>query len=137
MTALLEVRNASKVFGGGGGFFKRKQPTVALDNFSLTIPDDRAAFMAVAGESGSGKTTLANLILGFLHPSQGEVLYKGQNLASMTREQRQVFRREVQGIFQEPFQVYNPFYKVDHMLTTPIAKFRLASTKDETHELMV
>ena len=38
------------------------------------------------------------------------------------------FRREVQAIFQDPFEVYNPFYKVDHLLTTPIAKFGLAKS---------
>src|SRR5258708_15626074 len=136
MTALLEVRNVRKVFDSGG-FLKKKNQTIALENFSLTIPDDRPTFTAVAGESGSGKTTLANLILGFLHPTSGEVLYNGQNLAQMTRDEHQVFRREVQAIFQDPFDVYNPFYNVDHMLTTPITKFRLARTKAGINDLMV
>ena len=36
------------------------------------------------------------------------------------------FRRDVQAIFQDPYEVYNPFYRVDHVLTTPVRKFRLA-----------
>src|SRR5690242_12823249 len=137
MTALLEVRNVRKVFGGGRGFFKRKRQVVALDNFSLAIPDESPTFTAVAGESGSGKTTLANLILGFLSPSSGQVLYRGQDLDQMTRDERRVFRREVQAVFQDPFEVYNPFYKVDHLLTTAIAKFSLARSRAEAHGLMV
>src|SRR5574339_13606 len=93
-------------------------------------------FTAVAGESGSGKTTLANLILGFLTPTQGEILYKGKDLSKMTPEELQVFRQEVQAIFQDPFEVYNPFYKVDHMLTTPLHKFGLASTRQGRYDLI-
>ena len=46
------------------------------------------------------------------------------------------FRRHVQAIFQDPYEVYNPFYKVDHVLTTPVRKFRLASSKEEAHQLI-
>ena len=137
MTALLEIKNVRKVFGSGRGFFRSKRQVVALENFSLVIPDDVPTFTAIAGESGSGKTTLANLILGFLAPSSGQVLHRGQDLATMTREQWSVFRREIQAIFQDPFEVYNPFYKVDHILTAPIAKFHLAQSKMEAHDLMV
>jgi oligopeptide/dipeptide ABC transporter ATP-binding protein len=137
MTPLLEVRNVRKVFGGGRGLFKSKRQVVALDTFSLAIPDAPPTFTAVAGESGSGKTTLANLILGFLSPSSGQVLYRGQDLSQMNRHERKVFRREVQAVFQDPFEVYNPFYKVDHLLTTAIAKFDLARSKTEARDLMV
>src|SRR5215510_9277768 len=136
MTSLLEVKNVRKVFGGGGGLFRRKAPTVALDDISLTIPSDTPTFTALAGESGSGKTTLANLILGFLSPTSGSILYKGQDLSTMRAEEHQMFRREVQAIFQDPFEAYNPFYKIDHLLSTPIRKFRLAHSKSEAQELM-
>jgi peptide/nickel transport system ATP-binding protein len=43
------------------------------------------------------------------------------------------FRHDVQAIFQDPFEVYNPFYKVDHILTMPIQKFGLAASKDEAY----
>jgi oligopeptide/dipeptide ABC transporter ATP-binding protein len=128
MTALLEARNVSRVYGSG--------PTanVALDSFSLTLDDDVASFTTIAGESGSGKTTLARLLLGFSRPTSGEVLYRGKNLWSMSRGDWLAFRHEVQAIFQDPFEVFNPFYKVDHLLTVPIAKFRLARSKAEARD---
>ena len=57
------------------------------------------------------------------------MLYRGKNLRKMARGDWMEFRREVQAIFQDPFEVFNPFYKVDHLLTVPVAKFRLARSK--------
>ena len=123
MTAFLEARNVTKVFGHGEG------ATVALADFSYAIREGTASITAVAGESGSGKSTLARLFLGFIHPTQGEVLYRGKDLRQLTRQERKDFRREVQAIFQDPFGVYNPFYRVDHLLTTPVKTFKLANSR--------
>ncbi|MCY4412830.1 MAG: ATP-binding cassette domain-containing protein, partial [Caldilineaceae bacterium] len=61
MSALLEVKHITKVFGGG--LFSRNR-TVALQDFSLTIASEPPTITAVVGESGSGKTTLARMLLG-------------------------------------------------------------------------
>jgi peptide/nickel transport system ATP-binding protein len=123
-TPLLELRAVSKVYGGG--FLKKRESVVALDGLSLTLPDDRPTITAIAGESGSGKTTLAHLLLGHLSPTAGQVLYRGRDVARMSSRERLQFRREVQPIFQDPFAAFNPFYRVDHVLTMPIKRFRLA-----------
>jgi len=133
MMPFLELRHVTKVyrrgaFGGG--------KTLALEDISLTVSGEPPSIVALAGESGSGKTTLGLLLLGFLTPTEGDVLYRGQALSQLSQEQRESFRREVQGIFQDPFAVYNPFYKVDHVLTVPIRKFRLAGSHAEARALM-
>lgn len=133
MAALLEARNVSKVFGGG--LLSRKQ-LVALANASVAIQDDRPTIIAIAGESGSGKTTLARLLLGITEPSDGQILYKGQNLRTMNAQSRRTFRREVQAVFQDPFEVYNPFYNVDHVLTMPIDKFFPGTSAAATRQMM-
>ena len=46
----------------------------------------------------------------------GAVLYKGANLQSLSGAEQRAFRRDVQVIFQDPFEAYNPFYRVDHVL---------------------
>src|SRR5262249_58289733 len=56
----------------------------------------------------------------------------GRASAPMSRRERRVFRREVQAVFQDPYEVYNPFYRVDHVLTVPIAKFGLAASRADT-----
>ena len=128
MTALLEARNVTKVFGGG--LFQRQQ-NVALKDFSLAIDAERPSIIAVVGESGSGKTTMGRLLLGFETPTQGEVLYQGKDLRRFSTEDWRRFRRDVQAIFQDPFGVFNSFYKVDHVLTTPLEKFGLADSKEQ------
>jgi ABC-type oligopeptide transport system ATPase subunit len=130
---LIELRDVTKVFGGG---VLSQQETVALQDFSYAVQAQPPTITAVVGESGSGKTTMANLMLGFETPTTGAVLYRGTDLKRASGAERRTFRREVQAIFQDPYGVYNSFYKVDHVLTTPIAKFRLAKSRAEEAELI-
>ncbi len=133
MTALLEARHITKIFGGG--LFDRSK-TLALDDFSMAIGSDAASITAIVGESGSGKTTLARLLLGVTQPTQGSVLYNGRDLRQLAADESLHFLRDVQVIFQDPFEVYNPFYRVDHVLTTPIDYMRLATSRQEKWALI-
>ncbi|MBM3522253.1 MAG: ABC transporter ATP-binding protein [Alphaproteobacteria bacterium] len=118
------------------GVAKRYGATVALDRLSLRLDADRAPIVAVAGESGSGKTTLASLLLGFVEPSEGEIRYGGAPLARLDAAARRAYRREVQAVFQDPFAVYNPFYRVDHALTEPLTLFGLARSTTEAKAML-
>ena len=126
MTPVLEARQVTKTFGGG---LLDRRYTVALRHFSLALAEGRPSITAIVGESGSGKTTLARLLLGLLTPTEGQVAYRGRDLTAMSRADWRIFRREVQAVFQDPYEVYNPFYRVDHVLTVPVAKFRLATSR--------
>jgi oligopeptide/dipeptide ABC transporter ATP-binding protein len=126
MTELLRTDHASKSYG----------PLTALRDVSLSIDQDRPSITAVVGESGSGKTTLARILLGLVAPTTGRVLYHGEDLSGLGAQARMAFRRDVQAIFQDPYEVYNPFYRVDHVLTTPVRKFRLAKTAAEGRSLI-
>jgi peptide/nickel transport system ATP-binding protein len=90
----------------------------------------------IAGESGSGKTTLANLILGFIGPTSGQIFYKGQEVATMDREQALQYRQEVQAVFQDPYEVYNPFYRVKHIFDLVVRRFKLAPNRREARDLV-
>ena len=131
---VLELQNVSKVFGGG---LLRRKLTVAVDDVSLGIPRDNPGIIAVAGESGSGKTTLARLMLGIIPPTEGAIYFNGHDIAALNRRDRREFRREVQPIMQDPFEVYNPFYKVDHVLMAPVTNFGLAQNKREARDLVI
>ena len=131
---VLELENVSKVFGGG---LLRRNITVAVDDVSLGIPRENPGIIAVAGESGSGKTTLARLMLGIIPPTEGAIYFNGHDIASLNRSEKREFRREVQPIMQDPFEVYNPFYKVDHVMMAPVQNFGLARSKSEARDLVV
>jgi ABC-type oligopeptide transport system ATPase subunit len=132
--SLIELRHVRKVFGGGS-LFKRRE-VAALKDFSLSIDADRPSITAVVGESGSGKTTMARLLLGLELPSSGQVLYRGTELQRLSKSEWREYRKNVQAIFQDPFGVYNSFYRVDHVLETPIRKFKLAGSRNEERRLM-
>ncbi len=125
---LLEARGVGKVFGGGT--FSKRQ-TVALEDVTLRVDVEQPSITAIVGESGSGKTTLARSLLGLVKPTTGAVLYQGKDLRSLNGTERKQFLRDVQVIFQDPYEVYNPFYYVDHVLEMPVARFGLASSKQE------
>lgn len=133
MKTLLELRDVTKVFGGG---FFSKNRTTALEDLSFSLAADQPSITAIVGESGSGKTTLARLLLGIISPTRGHISYKGRDVASMSRAEGKEFRREVQPIFQDPFEVFNPFYRVDHVLKVPISKFKLARSGEEEQSII-
>lgn len=133
MTNLLEFRNVTKVYTSG---LLTKSSTTALQDVSLKITEEDSTIIAVAGESGSGKTTLAMLLLGFIAPTSGQILYRGQDIRYLRGQERLTFRREVQAVFQDPFAVFNPFYTVDHLLSVPIKRFKLASNDREARMKM-
>jgi peptide/nickel transport system ATP-binding protein len=136
MPKLLEFKNVSKIYTSGG-FLTAQSSTNALTNLSLTLNENEPTIMTVAGESGSGKTTLAMLLLGFISPTSGEILYRDRDISTLRGEDRLTFRREVQAVFQDPFAVFNPFYTVDHLLTVPIKRFKLAKSRSEARDKMV
>ena len=134
MSALLELRNVTKIYSHG---LVARTSTVALSDVSLTLREEEPTIMTVAGESGSGKTTLAMLLLGFLPPTTGSIFYKGQDISRIKGDDKVTFRREVQAVFQDPFAVFNPFYTVDHLLSVPIRRFHLARNRSQARDRMV
>lgn len=133
MSAVLELHNASKIYKGG---LFRSQSTAALHGVTLSFDDERPMILSIAGESGSGKTTLGMLMLGFIDPTEGQVLYKGRDLWKSPKPVWKEFRREIQAIFQDPFEVFNPFYTVDHVMSLPLNKFNLAASQSDRRVLM-
>ncbi len=133
--SLLNIRNATKVYrqrkASGGS-----QEVVALQDFNLTIPKNPASIITIAGESGSGKTTLAQVILGFTRLSSGQIIYDGQDMSNASAAQLKDYRQHVQAVFQDPFGVYNPFYRVEHVFNTVIHNFKLASDKAKVREMI-
>jgi len=135
---LLELRNITKVFriGGGLGLFSTRT-IKAVDSVSFTMPADKPVIVALVGESGSGKTTIARMILGLLKPTSGDILYRGRSVSQWLKENRLEYYKEVQPIFQDPYSIYNPFYRIDRVLKMTIRKFKLASSEQEAEKMIV
>ena len=133
---LLQIRDATKIYSSGGFLGSGKKSVVALDNFNMTIAESPATITTIAGESGSGKTTLANLVLGFIKLSSGNIIFDGEDITDMSSEQLKEYRRNVQAVFQDPFGVYNPFYRIDHVFDLVNKHFSLSDNQSEYRDMV-
>ena len=97
---LFQVQNLSKFFQSG------KNTVRALDGVSFDIV--RGETLSLVGESGCGKTTCARTLLGVYEPTEGSVLWNGQDTKSLTHARRTDFRRRNQMIFQDPYASLDP-----------------------------
>jgi len=129
---LLDVCGATKLYRGG--LLSTGRKVVALQDCNLTLSGEPAAITTIAGESGSGKTTLAWAVLGFVKLTAGRILYRGQDVAAMNRRQRLDYRRQVQAVFQDPYAVFNPFYRAGHIFDLVTRRFGIAANRREARE---
>ena len=111
---LLQVDNVVRQYALGGLFGRGHR---AVDGVSFEVGAARPEIMALIGDSGSGKTTMARLILGTVAPSSGTIRFKGVDTATQRgRAARLAFMRQVQPIFQNPFEAFNPLKRLDRYL---------------------
>ncbi len=104
---------------------------VAVDRASFTLTADPPQIVSLVGESGSGKSTIARIILGLQRPTGGSVTYCGQDIFHLSGPAYDVYRRDVQPVFQDPYGIFNPFYRVDRVFWRPIEKFGLAKSRPD------
>ncbi len=131
---LLETKDLTKVFQIGS--FLKKGSLTAVDRVSFTLPSEDPQITALVGESGSGKTTIAKLILSFLKPTYGKILYKGKDIWELPKRGRENYWKKVQLIPQDPYASYNPFYKVDHLLKESVKNFGLFKSSSEADNII-
>ncbi|MDO9286672.1 MAG: dipeptide ABC transporter ATP-binding protein [Aquabacterium sp.] len=115
---VLEVRSLAKSFFIKQGLFgQREFKAVQGVNFKLR----RGHTLGVVGESGSGKTTMGLTRLRLHEPTGGEVIFDGQNLLALSDRERQVMRRRIQIVFQNPYASLNPRFTIGQTLVEPMA----------------
>ncbi|MEM9289346.1 MAG: ABC transporter ATP-binding protein [Pseudomonadota bacterium] len=104
---LIEGRGLTKCFPMPKAHpFARSQVKQALIDAAIEVRAGET--LAIVGESGSGKSTLASLMLGLAPPSEGEVLWKGENFIVLPPGRQRPLRRYVQPVFQDPFASFDP-----------------------------
>jgi ABC-type glutathione transport system ATPase component len=113
---IIETREVTRYFNVGHGSLRRGRSMLkAVDGVSLTI--SRGETLALVGETGSGKTTFGRLLLGLYKPTGGEILYRGSSMLDPRGETVHTVRRQIQGVFQDPYSSLNPTMTVGQSLT--------------------
>jgi oligopeptide transport system ATP-binding protein len=123
--ALVEVRGLKKHFPIRSGFLSRVSANLlAVDGVSFWIK--RGETLGLVGESGSGKSTTGRAILRLIEPTDGTVLFDGEDVRAMEREALQKLRRRAQIIFQDPFASLNPRMTVGDAIREVLKVHKLA-----------
>ena len=114
-STILQVDGLKKYFPIRRGFFQRVTGWVkAVENVSFQIPEGKT--LGLVGESGCGKTTVARLILRLLQVDEGKILYRNQDISSLSEKEMKPFRKQIQIIFQDPYGSLNPRMTVGQTL---------------------
>ena len=115
---ILAVEHLKVYFESSRGLFEKKKFVKAVDDISFSI--ERGETLALVGESGSGKTTTARAIVRLVKPSDGAIIFGDQDITALKGNELKEYRREVQYIFQDPYESLNPRQTVFDAIATPI-----------------
>ena len=116
---LLTVQHLRKYFPVGGGWWHKSNLAVhAVDDVSFVLHPGEV--MAVVGESGCGKSTLALTLLGLEKPSSGQIIFAGQDVTALDGAALKAMRRQMQMIFQDPYESLNPLMTVGELVAEPL-----------------
>jgi peptide/nickel transport system ATP-binding protein len=137
---LIEVRDLVKHFPLKQGIVLQRQVGAvrAVDGISFDVFEGET--LGLVGESGCGKSTTARLVTRLLEPTEGSIVYKGNDIAHSSRAELKPLRRDMQMIFQDPYSSLNPRKTVGSIIGEPFIIHRLerdeGARKKRVQELM-
>lgn len=112
---ILQTRNLNFAYHAGAPI---------LNDVNISIM--RGQNVGLVGESGSGKSTILRLLLGIHRPTQGQILFSGDELSLKDKEQARRFRSQVQVVFQDPYSSLDPRQRVDQVIAEPLRSLGIA-----------
>lgn len=126
---LVEVKHLKQYFG------TKKNLVKAIDDISFDIYEGET--FGLVGESGSGKSTTGRALLRLYQPTDGEILFEGKDIATLTKGKELLeFRKEAQMIFQDPYASLDSRMKVRDIIAEGIDIHHLAATKEERNQMV-
>lgn len=135
---LIKVENLKKYFPVNKGFKdifnKEKTYVKAIDDISFEIGEGE--ILGLAGESGSGKTTTGEILVKLQDITGGEITFKGHDFMAKSSEENKRFRKEVQMIFQDPYETLNPRFTIFETIAEPL-KIHGMKEKDKIYEKVI
>ena len=105
---ILKLEGLKKHFNTttGGAFNKQKAVLKAVDGIDLEVAPGET--IGLVGESGCGKTTAGRTILKLYEPTEGKIIFEGEDISKLSQAKMKPYRRQMQMIFQDPYASLNP-----------------------------
>jgi ABC-type oligopeptide transport system ATPase subunit len=123
---LLSVQNLAKYFEDSTGILK------AVDGVSLDIFPGET--LGVVGESGSGKTTLGRTLMRLYRPEHGNIWFDNRDITKLNENKLRPLRKEIQMIFQNPYESLSPRLKVGEILEEPLFIQKIGTKQERTEK---
>lgn len=120
---ILEVKHVTKRYPAAG------HGQLAAD-YDVNLELYRGRTLGIVGESGCGKSTLARMLASLEPPTEGEILYRGKNLAQLKGEALRLHRQKIQMIFQDPAAAFPPGMRVMDIVCEPLLNFKRIRRRD-------
>lgn len=116
---ILEIKDLKKYFPIKSGMLSKTVAHVkAVDGVSLNVK--KGEILGLVGESGCGKSTLVNTVLNLIDPTEGKVLFDGNDMYSLSRKETRDLRKDIQIVFQDPFWSLNPRMLIKDIIGEPL-----------------
>ncbi|MEM1343302.1 MAG: ABC transporter ATP-binding protein [Pseudomonadota bacterium] len=133
---ILEIEALKKYYIRAGGLFSERRAVVKA-NEAVSLSARGGQTVALVGESGCGKSTLAKVLTGLETATAGEVRFDGHNIATTGVRQREAgVVRDIQMVFQNPFDTLNPKRRVGTQVMRVLKRFGIGRTRTERRAAM-
>ena len=115
---ILSIRGLTKNYELASAFLRSKDVVHAVENVNLEIQEGET--LGIVGESGCGKSTLGRMIVRLEQPTDGVILFEGDDLAKVSKKKLRGLRKRFQMIFQDPYASLNPRRQIGQIVEEPM-----------------
>jgi ABC-type oligopeptide transport system ATPase subunit len=115
---IFQVKNLQKFYSVKKGLFNQPTTIKAVNGINFEV--NKGEILSIVGESGCGKSTTAKLLMTIEKPTDGEILFNGQDINQFSKQELKEYRKKVQIIFQDPYSSLNPRWNVGKIIAEPL-----------------
>ena len=114
---------------------KKRKQIKAVDGVSLKL--FKGEIFGLIGESGSGKTTLGKIAMKLYTQTDGKIIFDGEDVTNCDKKRKELYRRQVQMIFQDPYASMNPRFKIRDVLEEPLIIHKIKGSRREHDDRII
>jgi peptide/nickel transport system ATP-binding protein len=131
--AILDIQDLKMYFPVTRGLLRRKVADVkAVDGVSFDLK--KGETLGLVGESGCGKTTIGRCVLGLYRPTEGKIIFQGEDIASFPEKKLRQIRNNMALIFQDPYSSLDPRQSAGSIVGEPLKIHQMVGAKSEYNE---